>query len=132
MVILGAFVLLVAIVVTVTVIVNGGQSVHINLHWGTLHTNSAAVFVIGAVCLALAVIGLWLLLAGLRGGYRRRKEIRSLRYRAESRERTHSESARGEQSATSAEPSGSRAGTTASDPSADDYFDSAPKDDGAP
>ncbi len=130
MVILGAIVLLIAIVVTVTVIVNGGQSVHINLHWGTLHTNSAAVFVIGAVCLALAVIGLWLLLAGLRGGYRRRKEVRSLRDRAEGRERTRSESAGGEQSTTAAAPSGSRATTRTNEPGADDYFDTAPKDDG--
>lgn len=136
MLVLGAIVLLIAIIVTIIVLASGGQSVSINLHWGTLHTNSAAVFVIGAVCLALAVIGLWLLLAGLRGGYRRRKEIRSLRDRAEGRDRTRADSKRSDRPAPASRSTTSRDASTSSEAKApentgaDDYFDTAPKDEG--
>lgn len=82
MIILGLILLVGAAVVTVSVISAGGDAVHLHLHWFTIRTNGGALFAVGAATLAVALIGLWILRAGLRRGRRRRREIKDLRHRA--------------------------------------------------
>lgn len=87
MVLLGLLLLVVAIIVAVVAIVRGGQTANIDLHWFTVKTEVAVVFIAGLVCLLIAVIGVWLITKGLQRSRRRRAEINSLRDRAERNDR---------------------------------------------
>jgi hypothetical protein len=85
MIVLGLILLVGAVVVAVSVISAGGDPVHLHLHWFTIRTNGGAVFVVGAATLAVALLGFWILRAGMRRTRRRRREIKELRQRAGTR-----------------------------------------------
>ncbi|MGI8578409.1 MAG: hypothetical protein ACR2KG_10960 [Nocardioidaceae bacterium] len=133
MVILGLLLLAIAIIVAVAAIIRGGQTANIDLHWFTIKTDLAVVFIAGLVCLLVAVIGIWLITKGLQRSRHRKAEMNALRDRAERNERTQPAPAAGptgSESAAPAEPTPSPSGTAGPDrrDPGDDHFDTAPRD----
>lgn len=121
MIVFGLILLVVVIGASVIVVSSGGDRVDLHLHWFTLHTSGAALFVAGMAAFVLATAALWSLRAGIRRSRRRRKEMKTLRAHA-----SHSPSLttrdRGQQAAPSSNPPRPRR------QDADDYFDTAPRD----
>jgi ABC-type nickel/cobalt efflux system permease component RcnA len=119
MAVLGLVVLLLVAVVAVAAIVGGGEPATLDLAGVEIGTTVTGVFLTGAGAVLLAMIGLWLTVKGLKRGRARRAEVRSLRDRARA-----------------AEHSGPRPQETGRPPtqanraaSADDHFNTAPRDD---
>jgi uncharacterized membrane protein YciS (DUF1049 family) len=129
---LGIFILLVVGLASLAVVFRGGQSVHIDMHWFTINTSVAVVFLAGAVALALVVFGLSLLYEGLKRGHRRRKETKDLRKQVNANQTAPSAVAGSSSSEVSGPTSGSNplAGSPRStaSPGPDDHFDSAPRE----
>lgn len=82
MVILGILILLVFAVIVIATIARGGDPTQIDLDWFVIRSNVTGVFLAGGVTLLLGVVGLLVLLSGLRRSRRRRAEVRDLRDRA--------------------------------------------------
>ncbi|MDF2968670.1 MAG: hypothetical protein K0Q93_2448 [Nocardioidaceae bacterium] len=83
MTVLGIVILLAVAVVTATVVANGTESATLNLVGFDVQTTIAGIFAVGALCLLLAVLGIFLTLGGAKRSRRRRKEVRDLRRRAD-------------------------------------------------
>jgi hypothetical protein len=153
MVIFGLVILLLAVLIVIAAVVHGGDPASLNLQLFTIKTNVTGVFVAGAVTLLLAVLGLALVVTGLRYDRRRRAQIKDLRTRASSGEQaaaaigpstepSESSGAAPTRSATDSPtrrtatpPSSTGAGSTSADVSErndgpDEYFESAPRDSG--
>jgi ABC-type Fe3+ transport system permease subunit len=119
-VIVALLLLLAVVVVTVAVVQAGGDRVTLDLHWFTVHTNGTVLFIAGACCLLVLVLGLVLLRVGVRRARARHREMRELRQRA-------FEAAPSTGSGHS--PSNTGASTPPRrSPDADDYFDTTPRD----
>ena len=129
MAILGLILLVVAAGAIIGVFANGGTDTRLDLGLFHVGTTVAGVFIAGAATLLIAVLGLWLLKAGLARTRRRRQEVKALRLQAEAnqravanrREAPTTDTAR--QSGASAPPTQRRSGD---DP--DQHFDSAPRE----
>jgi hypothetical protein len=117
MVVLGVLLLAAVVVVVLAMVTRGGTAAPLDLHWFTVHTSVLGVFVTGVVTVLVALIGAWLLRKGLARARRRRSELRTLRRRAATQ--------------STATP-GSRSAERGGSHSADDHFDSTPRDDGQP
>lgn len=124
MIVLGALLLAVAILVTVGVLLRATMETSLDLYWFTIHTTVAVLYVTGLVIMLLAVIGLWLMVRGLRREHRRRKEMQELRDRAARSENVtyQRDEPAGDQLTSADRPAPAR------DVNADDYFDSAPRE----
>jgi hypothetical protein len=134
MVILGVLILLVFAGIVIATVARGDDPTLIDLDWFVLRSTVAGVFLAGALTLLLALVGVLVLLAGLRRSRRRRADIKDLRDRAAAN------AAAAEQvRALEAERSGASSGEHASsrrrapdgrrEPGgADESFDSAPRD----
>jgi len=127
MIILGLLILLVVAVVVIATVARGDDPTSIDLEWFVLRSNVTGVFIAGAVTLLIGVLGVMVLLAGLRRSRRRRNEIKALRDRAsrgdEASRRAHSpDSTPARDNDSAAARSERQAGN------ADDSFDSAPRD----
>lgn len=134
MVILGVLILLVFAGIVIATVARGDDPTLIDLDWFVLRSTVAGVFLAGALTLLLALVGVLVLLAGLRRSRRRRADIKDLRDRAAAN------AAAAEQvRALEAERSGASSGEHASsrrrapdgrrEPGgADESFDSAPQD----
>jgi hypothetical protein len=83
MAVLGIIILIGVAVVTATVVANGEGPAVLNLVGIRVETSVAVVYAVGALCLLLAVLGLFLLLGGAKRSNRRRKEVRDLRRQAD-------------------------------------------------
>ena len=83
MAVLGIIILIGVAVVTATVVANGDDTANLNLVGITVETSVAVVYAIGALCLLLTVLGIFLLLGGAKRSSRRRKEVRDLRRQAD-------------------------------------------------
>ena len=83
MAVLGIILLLGVAVVTALVVANGSDTADLNLVGIHVDAPVSAIFAVGAGCLLLAVLGLFLLLGGAKRSNRRRKEIRDLRRQAD-------------------------------------------------
>jgi ABC-type nickel/cobalt efflux system permease component RcnA len=88
MVILGLLLLIVAVIAAIAAIVRGDLSVRVDLGWFTLKTDVGVVFFLGAAAMLVFLLGWWMVVRGMRRGRERRREMKSLRKRAE-----HSEDA---------------------------------------
>ncbi len=82
MVIFGLLLLLLAVVAIIAAVARGSDPASIDLVWFTVKTNVTGMFVAGALTTLIAVIGLALLMAGLRRDRRRRAQITDLKQRA--------------------------------------------------
>lgn len=82
MVIFGLLLLLLAVLVALAAISKGGDPAQLNLQLFTVKTNVTGVYVAGALTLLVGVLGLWLVLAGIRHDRRRRGQIKDLKKRA--------------------------------------------------
>lgn len=134
MVILGVLILLVFAGIVIATVARGDDPTLIDLDWFVLRSTVAGVFLAGALTLLLALVGVLVLLAGLRRSRRRRADIKDLRDRAAAN------AAAAEQvRALEAERSGASSGEHASsrrrapdgrrEPGgSDESFDSAPRD----
>jgi len=134
MVILGVLILLVFAGIVIATVARGDDPTLIDLDWFVLRSTVAGVFLAGALTLLLALVGVLVLLAGLRRSRRRRADIKDLRDRAAAN------AAAAEQvRALEAERSGASSGEHASsrrrapdgrrEPGgANESFDSAPRD----
>ena len=134
MVILGVLILLVFAGIVIATVARGDDPTLIDLDWFVLRSTVAGVFLAGALTLLLALVGVLVLLAGLRRSRRRRADIKDLRDRAAAN------AAAAEQvRALEAERSGASSGEHASsrrrapdgrrEPGGtDESFDSAPRD----
>lgn len=98
----------------------GGDPVHLHLHWFTIATNGTAMFVAGAASVLVLVLGLWSVRVGVRHARRRRREIKGLRHQA------HEASA--SMPAVTTEEPATRPVALPRRQDADDYFESAPRD----
>jgi hypothetical protein len=82
MVLFGLVLLLIAVLIVIAAVVNGGDPASLDLQLFTIKTNVTGVFVAGAITLLLAVLGAALVAYGLRYDKQRRAQIRDLRKRA--------------------------------------------------
>ncbi len=105
MAVLGVILLIVVAVVAVTVISQGGDPVMLELPGFSIDTTAAGVFGVGAGSSALGLLGLILLLGGVRRGTKRRKEVRQLR-----RDAGHEPGAGGDAGPTDDRPQGPGSG----------------------
>ncbi len=115
MIILGLLILLVVAVVVIATLARGDDPTTIDLEWFVLRSNVSGVFIAGATTLLIGVLGVMVLLAGLRHSRRRRAEIKTLRDRASHSEEPARDNGPG--------PTGSQRHG-----GADDSLDSAPRD----
>lgn len=86
MVILGLLLVVLAIVVVVAVVLNGNDPAQIDMQWFTFKTDVTGIFAAGALTLLVGVVGLSLLVSGLKRARRKRAEVNALKARAASRE----------------------------------------------
>ena len=122
MLILGLVLVVVAVAVAVAVLQTGGDPVQVHAGWFSVHTNGAALFVSGAVCLLLLGLGFWVLWIGQRRARKRHREMKELRKQAfEAPPATTTGSSRPAGPPTASSP-------PRRPPDADDYFDSTPRD----
>ena len=135
MVIVGLLILLVVAAIVIATIARGGDPTSIDLGAFVIRTNFTGVFVAGALTLLLGVLGVMVLLSGLRRSRRRRAEMHELRDRAgakntapasarDSSADETSRSTRASQGSPSVRPSAPHQGPR----DADESFDSAPRD----
>ena len=83
MAVLGIIILIGVAVVTATVVANGDDPAVLNLVGFNVNTTIAGIYAVGALCLLLTVLGIFLLLGGAKRSNRRRKEVRDLRRQAD-------------------------------------------------
>jgi hypothetical protein len=102
MAVLGIIILIGVAVVTATVVANGAEPAVLNLVGFDVNTTIAGIYAVGALCLLLTVLGIFLLLGGAKRSNRRRKEVRDLRRQADH--------------PVGADPSGTSAGTSSGSP----------------
>jgi hypothetical protein len=134
--VLGVLILLVFAVIVIATIARGDDPTQIDLGWFILRSNVAGVFLAGALTLLLGVIGLLVLLSGLRRSRRRRADIRDLRDRAAANEAAaervralEAERSGASSGATTVSRRRSRSSDRPREPSeADEPFDGAPRD----
>lgn len=86
MVIVGLLLVVLAIVVVVAVVLNGNDPAQIDMQWFTFKTDVTGIFAAGALTLLVGVVGLSLLVSGLKRARRKRAEVTALKARAASRE----------------------------------------------
>ncbi len=86
MVIVGLLLVVLAIVVVVAVVLNGNDPAQIDMQWFTFKTDVTGIFAAGALTLLVGVVGLSLLVSGLKRARRKRAEVNALKARAASRE----------------------------------------------
>ncbi len=133
MAIVGLLILLIVAIIVIATLARGNDPTSIDLGWFVIRTNFTGVFVAGALTLLLGVLGVMVLLSGLRRSRRRRAEMHELRNRAASKSTTGAP-ARGssvEDSDTTRAPqnTSARAKPSHAEPrDADESFDSAPRD----
>jgi len=120
--ILGIALLVVAGLVTVAVIQSGDDPVRVDAAFVSVHTNGLALFLAGAISLALVAVGLLLVRVGVRKARRRRREMNELRRRAFEATPTPTTGS-GRPGGDSTSP-----GRSARPPDADDHFDTTPRD----
>ncbi len=134
MVILGVLILLVFAGIVIATVARGDDPTLIDLDWFVLRSTVAGVFLAGALTLLLALVGVLVLLAGLRRSRRRRADIKDLRDRAAA-----NAAAAERVRALEAERSGASSGASTvsrrrspdsrrEQSGADESFDSAPRD----
>lgn len=134
MAIVGLLILLVVAIIVIATIARGNDPTSIDLGWFVIRTNLTGVFVAGALTLLLGVLGVMVLLSGLRRNRRRRAEMHELRNRAASKSTTGAparDSSSVEDSDTTRAPqnTSARAKPSHAEPrDADESFDSAPRD----
>lgn len=85
--IFGLVLLLLAVLIVIAAVAHGGDPASLDLQLFTIKTNVTGVFVAGAITVLLALLGLALVLGGLRHDRRRRGEIKELKKRAGRRDR---------------------------------------------
>ncbi len=83
MAVLGIIILLAVAVVTATVVANGSDIATLNLVGVKVDASVALIYGVGALCLLLAVLGIFLMLGGAKRARRRSKEVRELRRQAD-------------------------------------------------
>jgi len=134
MVILGVLILLVFAGIVIATVARGDDPTLIDLDWFVLRSTVAGVFLAGALTLLLALVGVLVLLAGLRRSRRRRADIKDLRDRAAANAAA-AEQVRALEAERSGASSGERASSRRRAPDgrrepggADESFDSAPRD----
>lgn len=110
MVVLGIIVLLVAAALVLLLVTAGtSQDIVLDLVGGQqLTTSPILVFLAGALTVALAVIGFWLISRGTRRAVARRREIRNLRQAASAPPERAAARARAEQDADDSAPASDR------------------------
>jgi hypothetical protein len=115
---LGLLILTAVTAVVVVMVLRGEDPVSIELDpIGTYRTDAAVVFLIGVVTVLVGIIGVAVLLAGLKRSRRRRVEMRNLKERARRAEDTGADGQR-------SRPPAERPQTS----NGDDHFDSTPRD----
>jgi uncharacterized membrane protein YciS (DUF1049 family) len=120
--ILGLVLVVAAVAVSVAVVQTGGDPVQVHAIWFSVHTDGATLFVTGAACLLLLVLGFWVLRVGLRRARRRHREMKELRQHA-------FEAAPAATSGPTRSPAHPPAPSPQRrTPDADDYFDTTPRD----
>lgn len=134
MVILGVLILLVFAGIVIATVARGDDPTLIDLDWFVLRSTVAGVFLAGALTLLLALVGVLVLLAGLRRSRRRRADIKDLRDRAAANAAA-AERVRALEEERSGASSGAHASSRRRAPDgrrelngADESFDSAPRD----
>jgi len=134
MVILGVLILLVFAGIVIATVARGDDPTLIDLDWFVLRSTVAGVFLAGALTLLLALVGVLVLLAGLRRSRRRRADIKDLRDRAAANAAA-AEQVRALEAERSGASSGERASSRRRAPDgrrepggADESLDSAPRD----
>lgn len=134
MVILGVLILLVFAGIVIATVARGDDPTLIDLDWFVLRSTVAGVFLAGALTLLLALVGVLVLLAGLRRSRRRRADIKDLRDRAAANAAA-AEQVRALEAERSGASSGERASSRRRAPDgrrepggSDESFDSAPRD----
>ena len=121
MVVLGLLILIAVSAVVVVMLLRGEDSVRIDLDaLGTYRTEASVVFLVGALTLLVGVLGVTILIAGLKRGRRRRSEMRELKDRASRADvdRSHGSA--------SSDPYDD--GATPSRDDTDNHFDSTPRE----
>jgi hypothetical protein len=126
MAILGLILLVVAAGAIIGVFANGGTDTRLDLGLFHADTTVAGVFIAGAATLLIAVLGLWLLKAGLARTRRRRQEVKALRNQAANQRVAN----RRDAPSTGAAPQPGGAAPTERRPGddPDQHFDSAPRE----
>ncbi len=125
MAILGLILLVVAAGAIIGVFANGGTDTRLDLGLFHLDTTVAGVFIAGAATLLIAVLGLWLLKAGLARTRRRRQEVKALRNQA-ANQRVASRDA--PSTGTPPQPGGAAPTERRPGDDPDQHFDSAPRE----
>jgi len=139
MTLLGLLLLLVVLVIVIVAIARGDDPTRIDLEMFTVRTTFLGVFVAGALTLLIGVLGVMVLLAGMRRSRRRRSELKELRHRvddaptpaAPATAREHGADTDAGQRRSPPPVTGSPPPPYASGPDrgdADDSFDSAPRE----
>ncbi len=82
MIIVGVLILLVFAVIVVATVARGNDPTQVDLGWFVIDSDVTGVFVAGGLTSLLGLIGLAVLLAGLRRSRRRRADLKQLRERA--------------------------------------------------
>jgi hypothetical protein len=126
MAILGLILLVVAAGAVIGVFANGGTDTRLDLGLFHVDTTVAGVFIAGVATLLIAVLGLWLLKAGLARTRRRRQEVKALRNQAANQRVAN----RRDAPSTGTPPQPRGAATTERPPGddPDQHFDSAPRE----
>lgn len=86
MVVLGLLLVVVAIIAVVAAVLRGGDPTQVDLQWFTAKTDITGVFLAGAVTSLIGVLGLGLIVAGLKRNRRKRAEMNTLKARAEDKD----------------------------------------------
>lgn len=134
MVIVGLLILLVVAVIVIATIARGTDPTSIDLGAFVIRTNFTGVFVAGALTLLLGVLGVMVLLSGLRQSRRRRAQMHELRDRADAKSTAaaHARDSSADETSDTTRthlPPSARADAPPSQPrDADESFDSAPRD----
>jgi hypothetical protein len=135
-VIVGLLILLVVAVIVIATVARGGDPTSIDLGAFVIRTSFTGVFVAGALTLLLGLLGVMVLLSGLRRSRRRRAEVHELRDRAGAKGRSEGGSRKSApEQATSATrasqgppPAAGTEEPRRQPRDADESFDSAPRD----
>lgn len=152
MALLGLLLLLLVAAVAIAVVINGDGPAKVGFDWFNINTDVTGVFLTGVSSVLLALLGLWLLKAGLRRSAKRRAEMRGLRQQAEASEkqrgpkqsspqpsappnpgapapaRSSSSTPGGSAPSATSAPSASAAPSRAEPEGPDEYFDTAPRE----
>ena len=138
MVVLGVLILLTFAVIVVATVARGDEPTTIDLEWFEIDSSVAGVFLAGALTLLLGVVGILVLVAGMRRSRRRRANIKELKARADAADRARADSSAKshaedrEAETSTADSARERRETEAGQPppprDADESFDTAPRD----